>query len=368
MRDPGERENIAGDRPRTVRDLRVALDELTGGSTLEVPLEVSEEVVQRLRSLGYLGGGVNVAPETAGDTLPDPKDKVAVLEQYRLAVDLAGQRRFSEAIGLLEEIVTDSPAMTDVWQQLGNLQVRAGRFQDSVRSYSRVVELRPTDPTGLIAVAASLLKLRELDEAWAHAREAVEIATPENVRALAGTHELLVKIALAREDREAAHRHAALAEAIDPTLPLPTYVRARMLHAEGEYARALPLFEETLRRLRSRTVTLTEVHFYTGDTLARLERSAEAEAQFREELRLTPHNARARASLAMLYRSQGRDAQVEQEIANLVAAVPTPEGYGLAAKLWNIFGEPDRAAAVLARAREQFADDPTLPALENSPL
>lgn len=42
VRDPGERENIAGDRPRTVRDLRVALDELTGGSTLEAPLEVSE--------------------------------------------------------------------------------------------------------------------------------------------------------------------------------------------------------------------------------------------------------------------------------------------------------------------------------------
>ena len=56
-----------------------------------------------------------MAPDTASETLPDPKDQVAVLEQYRLAVDLAGQRRFSEAIDLLELIVADNPAMTDVW-------------------------------------------------------------------------------------------------------------------------------------------------------------------------------------------------------------------------------------------------------------
>ena len=229
-----------------------------------------------------------------------------------------------------------------------------------------MVELKPADPTGLIAVATSLLKLRQLDEAWAHGEEAVEGAAPANVRAHTQAHELLVRIALARQDREAARRHAALAEEVDPTLPLPTYVQARMLHAEGEYAKALPLFEETLRQLRLRTVTLTEVHFYTGDTLARLERSAEAEAQFREELQLAPYNTRARASLAILYRSQGRDPEVEQVIANLMVAVPTPEGYGLAAELWNIFGEPDRAAAVLARARVQFAGGPALSALETS--
>ena len=56
-RDPDEQENLAGDRPRTVRDMRVALDQLLGGRTIEPPSEVSEEVVQRLRSLGYVAGG-----------------------------------------------------------------------------------------------------------------------------------------------------------------------------------------------------------------------------------------------------------------------------------------------------------------------
>ena len=376
-RDPDERQNIAEDRARTVQDMRLALDQLVSQSTIEAPSEVSEEVVLRLRALGYVGGGVDVAPETEGETLPDPKDQIHVLEKYRQAVDLAGTRRFADAIELFEEILADNPEMADVWQQLGNLQVRSGRLEQSVQSYRRLVELKRhyrfeiggldgSESAGLIAVANSLLKLRRLDEAWEHGELAVTVAEVADRQTQARAHDLLVRIALAKMDREAVERHAILAREADPTLPLPTYAQALMLHADGRYAEALPLFQETLQQLRSRTVMLNEAHFYTGDTLARLEQNEEAEAQFKEELRLWPHHTRSRAGLAMLYQSQGRETEAGQAIADLLETVPTPEGYGLAARLWTMFGDVTRAEAIRARAREQFADDPALPALENA--
>ena len=157
------------------------------------------------------------------------------------------------------------------------------------------------EAAGLIAVANSLLKLRRLDEAWEHGELAVAVAEGADQQTQAQAHELLVRIALAKRDREAVERHAILAREADPTLPLPTYAQALMLHADGRYTEALPVFQETLRQLRSRTVMLNEAHFYTGDTLARLEQYEAAEAHFKEELRLWPHHARSRASLAMLY-------------------------------------------------------------------
>ena len=59
-----------------------------------------------------------------------------------------------------------------------------------------------------------------------------------------------------------------------------------------------------------------------------------------------PHNTRARAGLAMLYRAMGRDADSERAIAELLRVSPTTEGRSLAGQLWTMFGEPEKAAAV----------------------
>ena len=364
LQDPDEQHNIAADQRQIGQTMRAALDDLVTGNPIAAPSAASDEDRARLEALGYVGLRAEVSSDVAGEMLPDPKDKIGVLRTYRQAVNLVGQREFPEAIRLLEQIVADNPAMADVWQQLGNVQVRAGRYEDSVGSFQRLVELKPSNPSAVISVAGSLLKLRRLAEAREHAELAVSVAAGGDPRLVVGAHSMLVRIALTQQDTDAAQRHAALAQEVDPTLPLPTYVQARMLHAGERYEEALPLFQETLRRLQARTLTLNEVHFYTADTLARLERQGEAEAEFREEVRLFPNNGRARASLAMLYRSQGKDAAVEQAIETLLRALPTPEGYGLAAQLWTIFGEAERAADLRARARERFAGDPALSELE----
>ena len=350
--DPGERENLAAQRGRTVRDLRAALDALRGEGPIQTPAAVSDDVLQRLRSLGYLGGGGAVDSGTPPEVLPDPKDKVAVLARYRRAVDLAGRREFAQAMTLMEEILADNPEMADVWLQLGNLQSRTGRLDAAIESYRQAVTLNPTDSASLLAVATAQLRRRALDEAWEHGLLAADAAPTADRRARA--HELLVRIALARRDRPAARQHAGLARDADPALPLPLFVEARTLHEDGRYAEALPLLQQTLAELSSRTLMLPELHYLLGDTLARLERPVEAEAHFREELRLTPQDTRARSGLAMLYQSQGEAEAASRTIAELLEAAPTPDGYRVAAELWDMFGARRRAAAVRAEAAQRF--------------
>ena len=350
--DPAERDNLALQRGRTVRDLRAGLDAVRGDGALQSPAAVSDDVLQRLRSLGYLGGGGAVDPETPPEALPDPKDKVTVLAEYRRAVDLASRGELAQAMTLMEEILAGNPEMADVWLQLGNLQSRTGRLDSAVESYREAVTLNPTDSASLLAVAQAELRRRALDEAWEHGRLAADAAPTTDRQARA--HELLVRVALARRDRPAAREHAALARNADPTLPLPLFVQARTLHEDGRYAEALPILQQTLDELGARTVMLPELHYLLGDTLARLDRPAEAEAHFRQELRVTPQDTRARSGLAMLYASQGESETAARTIAELLEAVPTPEGYEVAAELWDLFGARRRAAAVRAEAAERF--------------
>jgi tetratricopeptide (TPR) repeat protein len=297
---------------------------------------------------------VTAAP---GETLPDPKDKREVLERYRAAIDLAGDHQWNKAIGLVQRILKDDPEMTDVWNELATLAIRADRQELAVDAYKHVIELAPSDPAAYIGAANTYLRQRRFDDARAHAELVLQVAPERDVRSRGAAHELLAKIALARHDAAAARREAAFAHEVDPALPLPAYIDARLLYDEGEYADALPLFEQAIAAVsKPRAVQMPELHFYAADTLARLERYPAAEKEFLEELRYFPQNTRARAGLAMLYQATDRADRAASTIDDLMRITPTPAAYALAAWLWTMFGNPEQANAVRAEARRAFTD------------
>ena len=353
QRDPREQRNLAAERQQSAVAMRGAIDQLIAGRALEAPDAVSAADEERFAALGYIGSTRGGAPADASE-LRDPKDMRGVLEKYRAAVELASARRFPEAIEGLRAVVDAEPGMVDVWQQMGNLLLRSGRAEEAVAAYRTVVELRPRDANGLVAVAGALMRLRRVEDARANADLAVTIAEGADARARAAAHEAVVRVALVQKDVEAATRHAAAAQEADPTLPLPAFVRGRVLYEASDYEAALAAFEEAEAGLKDRTLQLAELQFYIGDTLARLDRYHEAEEHFRREIALFPQNLRAYSSLAMLYRASNRDRAAAQAVDDLVRVAPTPEGYALAARLWTIFGEKGRADAVRAAARERF--------------
>jgi choline-sulfatase len=342
QRDPGESASIAGQRPQVRQAMRGALESLVSGSPIAAPAQVDEQDRQRLAALGYVGTGSAAPLSTPGDSLPDPKDKIEVLEKYRRAADLAGAYKFEEATNLYRELLAADPEMTDVWLQLAEVYVRQGLTADAVRAYQEVIKRSPKDAGSLLGAASGLLRLGQLEDARKHAELAVTV-TP------AAAHELLAKIALARHDRPAALREAQLAQQSDPTLPMPLFVEGLLLYNDGRYADALTPFMHAREALRGRAVQINELSYYIGDSLAHLERYQEAEPYFLEEIRIFPHNTRARAGLAMLYRAMGRDEDAERAIDGLLRVSPTPDGRALAAQLWTMFGEPEKAQRVRIR-------------------
>jgi choline-sulfatase len=354
QRDPHERENIAAERGQARQALRGALDKLTANTTLQAPAEVPADARERLQALGYVGAQTELA-KGAGDTLPDPKDKRQILETYRAAVDLAGDRKWMQAIALLQQILRTEPEMADVWSQLAAFAGRLDRLDLALDAYKHYIELTPSDPRGYLGAAGVLFKQHKLEDAREHAALGVDVTPETDRRTRSAAHELLAKIALARHDADGAREQATLARRADPKVPLPAFVDARLLYDQGEFAEALPFFEQALKEQRTAAgAPMAELHYYAGDTYGRLERYQEAEAEFAAELAAFPQNIRAWSGLAMLYHATDRANELAAAIADMLRIAPTPESYTLASKLWTTVGNKQEADAVRAEARRAF--------------
>ena len=341
--DAKELTSIAAERAQVRTAMRSALDAMIARAGVTPPSTVSDADRQKLAALGYVGTQSASALQLAGDALPDPKDKVEELRTYRRAARLAGARQYAEAAALFRQLLKDDPGMTDVWLQLAEAHNRQGQPNEALAAYKAVIARDPKNPAALTGATAALLRAGRIDEAKAHAELAVPVAP-------AIAHEMLARIAVHRRDDSAARRHAQLAQQADPGLAMQPFIEGLIHHGRAEYQPAAERFLEAKRAMAARTEQLADLNYYAADSLARLDRYTEAEPLFNAELALFPAHPRAHAGLAMLYRATGRIPESDRTIAQLVLRNPSREGYGLAAELWTMFGEPARAAAARAES------------------
>jgi len=273
---------------------------------------------------------------------------------------LIGQKKYTAGIRALQAIARAQPSLVSIHFQIGVLLSRTGRIEEAILEFSKVRELRPDASLAARALADALLKTGKIDAAKEQAAIAVMLAEAEGPAEIFAAHEVAARVALAGSDDEAALQHAEAAHEADPTIPVQQFVQGRLLYDEGQYEKAAASLEEATAVLMANGRSLADLHLYLGESLARLDRYDEAESQFREELRDFPRSIQAYTSLAMLYRASNRDGAVEDVLNELVASTPTPEGYGVAVRLWTILGDPSRAEALRSDARTRFRGDPSL--------
>jgi arylsulfatase A-like enzyme/Flp pilus assembly protein TadD len=354
VKDPAERINLADDEPEVAAELRDALERLNADAETEAPPRVDDGVRRRVEALGHLGAAL-VSPDGADDEQADPKDKVAVVNQYRAAVAHDVRREWPQAIAIFESLLKDAPRSPDLWARLAEVGERADRLELAVDARTRAVDLAPDDPDARLAAAFALLRARRLDDAERQAEQAIALARSGTGLLVGSAREILVRVAIARRNPAAARAQAALALEAEPGRPLPTFVNARLLQEQRRHEAALPLFEQAIAELgTAHGRPIADLHFHAGETFARLGRLSEAEYHYLEELRAFPGQARARAELAGIYHATGRTDEAAQALADLLRLTPTPDAFGLAARAWTSFGNQRQAAAVRAEARRAF--------------
>jgi arylsulfatase A-like enzyme/Tfp pilus assembly protein PilF len=238
-RDPGETDNRFAAEPETAARLRSELQRSTaGGETTMSAGPVDGEAAEKLKALGYLGAGGEMAPAAADGSEKDPKDLIVAFNRLRRAERAVRDRKFKEALPDLRSLVAEEPKNAFARLVLGSAYM-------GMRDHARAVE--------------QLKAYTALVPTSAHGRQSLAVA--------------YVNLG----DRSAALREAAAAVALDPRLTDARLLRAGILSSQGRRRDAI----EELRAGVAAAPDSPALRMSLAEVLLDAGQAKEAEAEYR---------------------------------------------------------------------------------------
>jgi tetratricopeptide (TPR) repeat protein len=284
---------------------------------------IDPEDAAKLSALGYLGS-VHAA---SGGPLPNPRDMLPYLERIKSAFKLADEHRFAESVTVLRALVKENPGLFDAWDKLGEVLSDMGEYGEAINVYREAMSrTQRFSPEMALSLGDTYLKNDQPDEAARYADLAMK-GLP------AQAHTLLARVAIARRDFSVAEREAALAIGSHDPQPTALLLLAEIKRGEGDLPGALAATDAAEKRARELNVpALFRLDFLRGDILARMDRPDEAAAAYQREIAHFPQNTQAYANLAIIYFIEGKRADVDRVLAQLVEANPHPGARALAAR------------------------------------
>ncbi len=343
--DPGEKNDLSAGLPPAFRSMRAELARLP--RPLQAPGSSDPEQVKKLAALGYISAS---ATDLAAKDLPAPRDRIASVQKLKAGFGALLAGRYADAAKGFAALLEEEPGMTDVWQMYSEALMKLGREKEALAALQTAAKLSPGSPQVMMALSEYFMETGDYAEARRHAEAIGDAGT-------ASPHENLARIALAEGDLAAAEKEARAALERYPSRRVPRQILGKVLRDRGDYSGALVELDLAAQpRAGETAVPLQNLQFLRGDCLARLGRLRESEAAFQEEIRVFPGNPAPRAALAMLYASQGREAEARQALSDLVVQLKTPEAYFTASRTYEVLGDAASAGQLRAEARRLFPD------------
>jgi arylsulfatase A-like enzyme/predicted negative regulator of RcsB-dependent stress response len=353
--DPRETKNLAGADRRTFFAMKRAIQPMLTAAAAAAP--VPPEEAAKLAALGYIGSAGNAAQ---GEALPDPKDKTQTFRELRAAFSQFRAGNNAAALAAFQGILRDNPRMTDVWDVTAKTYWRLGREDDAIAAAKQGLATNPGSAVLALTVANFALEAGRLDDAQQHAQLALP---PDAPRA----HEVLARVFLARADLANAEKEARLATTAGDRAA--AYVTlARVLKQGNRFNEALAAADEAQRIITSeKKPPFAGLAFLRGDLLARLGRNEEAERALKQEIALSPGDARAYQSLIVLLVSEGRGGEATPLVYQLIDNAPTAENFAAIAEVMTTLGDHNGARYWAARGLQKFPQDARLRKLGHAP-
>jgi tetratricopeptide (TPR) repeat protein len=313
-----------------------------------------------------------LAPLAAGQEPPRPDAGVAPVDARELeAAGLATERRaaiaqalatgaYERAQAMLVEEAKRNPGSPEVLRLLGGVRFMQREFLASAIAFKKAEALAPLDERSRFTLAMSYVVLGHRDWARPELQKLVQSA-PRNA---------LYRYWSARLDYDD-NRYAAAIDGLLQAVALDgRMVKAHdnlglSYEALGRYDEATRSYQEAVRLNRDASPGSPWPPLNLGVLLARLDRLAEAEALFREAVRIDPRFPQGHYQLGTTLEKNGQAEEAVKELeeaARLDASYAEPH-YALA-RLYRRRGEAEKADRALERflaLRNQKKEKPTSP-------
>jgi len=361
--DPGESDNLAGTEVERVERMRGALRRWIG----EAPESkagpddqpgISAEQLERLQSLGYIGGATSSV--TAGSELesfdpqgPDPKDRIEVMALSARAVILDRDGRRDEAEQMLRRVIAIAPdggaELAAVHGLLAKILAATGRHEEAVEHYRERLASGWNPGDTRAQLGTELVRLGRVDEAIREFETAIgEGPVSAAIRVNYGS-----ALMAAKRPAEAVEQYRQALE-VDPELAAARVNLGAGLVATGRVEEAEAVYREVIARSPDSAAARRAL----AELMIAGHRAEDALEQYTELSRLTPDDARVQRGLGLSYLQLDRaedavgplERSVELDPASARAWYSLSAAHAAAGRLDRAVAAAERAAQAAERA------------------
>lgn len=154
--DPHENDDLAGKSPAVADRLDLALGAMQSSAGRVAETSTDDDVMQRLRSLGYVGVGAPV--ETPPDDLADPKSRIAMRNTLQEGEGLLRAQQYAAAAEIFADVLQEDPDNRFANLRQGIALLRLNRIADATRALTRAVEVEPRRAEARYALGDALMR------------------------------------------------------------------------------------------------------------------------------------------------------------------------------------------------------------------
>jgi choline-sulfatase len=308
--DPAERLNVFETQPGTGDAMRGALARLTGGTPGPMTsARVDREVAEKLAALGYIGAGEPSVAPGSDAAQRDPKDVIALFNRLRRANSAVRDRRFDQALPLLQQVLSDDPRNAFAHLVLGSAYMGMEQYPRAIQQYREYLSLVPTSSYAHQWMAICYVRMGDQDNALREAAAALAIdPRSTDARILRGG----ILASRGRYDEAVTELRTAVAS--DPDKLLIRVDLAKVLAEAGRRDEARQEYNHILAKDLRFAPALTGL----GALEAAAGDRGTAAVLLRRSLAVDPANAETRFNLARVLEELGRDQEAAAEYRRLV--------------------------------------------------
>jgi len=298
LEDPGELNNLVNKKAALGHEMKRELEALIDRYSVEGieeagPKKIDNDSLVKLQALGYIGS-FRASSKQKGEKLADPKDRVELYNEIKLAQFLVTEEKMDQAEKKIKDVLNKDPSVLEARYILGNIYSKQKKYDEAIEEYKKALEVDPEYYESIFGIALAYKKSGKDDEAIVGFKRLIEI-DPKDTKPL--LH--LGNIYEEQGELDAAMRYLKSAVTIDPEVPVfhnnlgALYLKKKMYDlAEKEIKTALSI---------ERSIPLFNAHF----NMALLHEARGdfdlAVVEYKKEQETSPFNYKPDFNLGLLY-------------------------------------------------------------------
>jgi arylsulfatase A-like enzyme/Tfp pilus assembly protein PilF len=296
--DPGETNNIIDEKASLAHEMKRKLDALIQEHSIEGieeigPKRIDDDSLVKLQALGYIGS-FRTSSKRRGEKLGDPKDKIELYNEIKVAQFLVTEKKMDQAIEKIMDVLKIDPSVLEARYILGNIYSKQKKYDQAVEEFKKALEVDPDYYDAIFGLALAYKNSRKLEEAIIGFKRLIEIDRKDTKPFL---H--LGDIYEERGELDEAQKYLELGVALDPEAPIfhnnlgAVYLKKKMYHeAEKEISAALEI--ERHIPLRNAHFNMALLHEARGEFDLAI-------SEYKKEQETSPFNWNPDFNLGLLY-------------------------------------------------------------------